>query len=185
MKRSTNKPHLDYDNWYVLHIFNGSEKRLIDTIRNFSGKKYTLYLPQREVIHSRKGRDCIRKMPLFPGYLFVHKDIEGLTRQLAAHNLDATARPLVAGDRYQTVYEHEMKHIFDMTDPNGIIPLSRGIVNPEGEVEIVKGPLKDFSGEVQFINKRKKKAKIRMSIMNTHMDVTLGFEILQNKTRGR
>lgn len=115
---------------------------------------------------------------MFPGYFFIHDKINELIILLESHNMSDMVKPVSADNQYLKIDTREMKRVLKITNRKGIVPISRGVLNSLDQVEIIEGPLKNFSGEIIFINKRKKKAKVRVKIKSKTFDVTLGLEIL-------
>jgi len=169
----------EFSNWYVLHTMVGCEELVAKKLHRFLSPDISFYLPRKEVIHTIKGQEKRVYMALFPGYLFVHDDIERLARHLARKEWVGTAAPLRSQDRFATVFSHEMENLFSMAGPDGIIPVSRGVCR-DGRVTIVHGPLKEREGDIVFVNRRKKKARVRVSLVSRSVDVTLGLELVSD-----
>ena len=170
--------HGDCSNWYAIQTLTGSEKKLIAKIDYICSNRFKTYLPTREVIHQIKGEKQMARLPLFPGYVFVHKEIDLLLRELRNAKSKLLAKPVKANGKYLEVDVNEIRFLFKIAGKDGVIKISKGIVNENNRIEIVNGPLKNFNGQVLFINKRKNKAKARIEIMNRTVDVSLGLEIV-------
>lgn len=167
-----------FTNWYVLHTMAGNEEMVAKTLHKFLSPGISFYLPRREVIHTIKGQEKRVHMALFPGYLFVQNDIEILAHHLAQKEWVGTAAPLKFHDRFVSVFPHEMEFLFSMAGPDGVIPVSKGVCQG-GRVKIVHGPLKEREGDILFVNRRKKKARVRVSLVSRCVDVTLGLELVR------
>ena len=140
--------------------------------------KFDLYLPCRELLHTGGGRLHKIKMPMFPGYLFIHSEIDTFIQDIRNSYISDYIRPLRSNCQRSTVQEQEMEFLINLTDAEGVVRISKGIVDENNNVEIVKGPLKRFTGKIVFFNKKKRKARIQMQMMNREVFVTLGVEIL-------
>ena len=168
----------DYLNWYALQTMSGYEKGLFSKLQVLYGDFFRIYLPQREVIHKIKGMEHKIQIPLFPGYLFVHEKIDDLMMALDVCSVEKYSKPVSADGKYLKVCEQEMMLLFGMGGEDGVITISKGVVKPNSQVKIISGPLKNFSGKILFVNKRKKKAKVRIEMMNRVVDVSLGLELV-------
>lgn len=180
--KDSDYPIFDFSHWYVVSTFAGSEKKTIEKIKTFQGNNFTFYLPQKEFIHKKRGIEIKITLPLFPGYFFInheYKKLGEINDFLVSANLGQRAHLLSADNKYLQVAEHEMELLFSITGEKGIIPLSHYVLTPSGKVEITRGPLKNLPGKILFINQRKKKAKVCLSIMNKDVYVTLGLEKIQ------
>lgn len=167
----------DYQNWYVIQTMSRSEQKLVSTLKVLL-KNIHVYLPTRKVIHQLKGVQHIIELPLFPGYVFVYKNISEALDVLEKANSRIAFQPVMANGKYLEAYKNEMKFLFEVTGGNGVIELSQGVVLENEEVLIIQGPLKQLKGKILFIDKRKNKAKVRIEFMNRMLDISLGLEIL-------
>jgi len=168
---------IDYQNWYAIQTLSGCEQKLVLTLRVLL-KKIHLYLPTRKVIHQLKGVQQVIELPLFPGYIFVYRNISESLDALDKANSRIVFKPVMANGKYLEANENEMKFLFEVTGGDGVIELSQGIVMENEKIMILQGPLKQLKGKILFIDKRKNKAKVRIEFMNRLLDVSLGLEIL-------
>lgn len=132
---------IDYQNWYAIQTMSGCEKKLVSTLQLLL-KKNQLYLPTRKAIHQFKGIQRIIELPLFPGYIFVYRNISESLDALYQANSRIVFKPVMANGKYLEANENEMKFLFEVTGEGGVIELSQGIVMENEDVLIIQGPLK-------------------------------------------
>lgn len=168
----------DYRNWYALSTISGSEQKIKKSIENLFKDRFNLYLPCRELLHTTNGRSHKVIMPMFPGYLFIYKEVEEFFSEIRHSCLNHHVHPILYGFRFVAVRAHEMEFLMKLTGPEGLVKITECVMDENEMVKIVRGPLKDLTGRILFINKRKKKAKIRIELLNRDVEVSLGFEIL-------
>ncbi len=82
---------------------------------------------------------------------------------------------------YAMVQEHEMKFLMNMTGPTGLVKSSCAVLEEDDALVITSGPLKDLTGKIVYVDKRKRKAKIELSLLNKTIGVILGLEILEKR----
>jgi transcriptional antiterminator NusG len=169
---------IDFANWYVLSTTSGKETKIEREIGNLTNNQYTLFVPRRELFHSFKGihRKVIR--PLFPGYIFVYKEILAILKILRNSPLDGRLHPLLFGHALAMVRETEMELLMKITGPTGLVKTSQAILCKDRTVVINSGPLKDLPGSILYINKRKRKAVLQVELLNQCMRVAVGVEVL-------
>lgn len=167
----------DYHNWYAIQTTTGYEKKLASTLSVLL-TEIQLYLPSRKVIHKLKGIQHVKELPLFPGYLFIYKEIAESLKALDKAESRLIAMPVKANGKYLEANEEEMKFLFTIAGEDGVIELSKGMITEGQEIQIINGPLKQLKGRILFIDKRKNKAKVRIELMNRLIDVSLGLEII-------
>jgi transcription antitermination factor NusG len=170
----------DFRNWYVLYTYSGLEEKIKSSIEKLFGDRYELYLPRRELFHTINGEHRKIVRALFPGYLFIHKKIDEFILDIRKHgicrHLSAVRQNFVPA----MVCENEMEFLMKISGPDGLVTISEGILKQNRSVEIVSGPLKNLTGRILFINARKRKAKIRVRMLNREVQLTLGLEVLNH-----
>ncbi|EGD50903.1 NusG antitermination factor [Thermoanaerobacter ethanolicus JW 200] len=165
--------------WYVIFTRSGYENKVRDIIEScFKQEEVKLLIPKRKIIEREKGQPVERIRLLFPGYVFVNAE---MSDDLYYKMSDVLKRGifLKEGKRPAFVKEEEMKIILSLTKNSDLIDLSKGIM--EGErVKIIEGPLKGYEGLIKKIDKRKKRAKVMLSIAGELKSVDLAIEVIEN-----
>lgn len=169
---------VDFHNWFLLYTLPGGECRLEQRIKKVMHGDFPLYLPRRKIYHKIRGRFETVIRPLFPGYLFVYKDIETLVSKSYSSCLNGHLHPVRFGNSYANVDSNEMAAIIKLAGKDGLVDVSNGIVDENRSVTITNGPLKDVPGKLIYINKRKRKAKVAVEVMHRKMNVTLGLDLV-------
>ena len=172
---------MDYNNWYVLFTRPGLESKLKKSIEVLVGDLVTLYLPRREIYHRIKGEFQIITKPLFPGYVFIYKEIDDLLIKIRHSPLEKRFHPVRHDNDFAMVRKDEMAFIIRLAGIDGLVKASQAMVSEDHTVTIVGGPLKNFTGKILFINRRKRKAKVVIDLLCRQLTVTLGLEMLQSK----
>lgn len=181
MKYVSGYPHeRDYRNWYVLSTICGSERKIKEDIEILFKDRFHLYLPSRELLHTTGGDVHRVVMPMFPGYLFIHRKIEMFIRDIRHSHLTEYVYPILIDHKFAMVHENEMKFLMRLTDPDGLVRISEGMIDENQMVKIIRGPLKNLTGRILFYNKRKKKVKIKVEMLNQEVTLTLGFDLVEN-----
>lgn len=129
--------------WYLAHTRPKAEQRaVVHLMHQGMGVYLPRYLVQRS--HARR-RDWVEK-PLFPGYLFLHLDLE--RDYWRAVRSTVGIRNLVsAGDQPIAVDEEIIREIKAAEDEQGFVSPSRGRTFHSGDcVRIVEGPFLDAAG---------------------------------------
>lgn len=168
----------DFKNWYVLSTLSGLEWKIKGSIEKLFGDRYALYLPRRELYHTFHGKRRRIVRALFPGYIFIHKRIDDFILDIRGHGIGRYLRPVCRDFVPAKVSENEMELLMKISGPDGLVPISEGILRQNRSVEIVRGPLKDLTGRILFIDTRKRKAKIRVRLLNREMQLTVGLDVL-------
>lgn len=175
-------PPIDCNNWYVLSTMPGIERKLKNSIKALVGDIVTVYLPRRELWYRVNGKFQIVTKPFFPGYVFVYKKLEYLLIKSRYSSLERYLHPVCYNDTFAMVEEKEMSFIIGLAGINGIVKASQATIsNNDQAITIVSGPLKNITARLLYINKRKRKARIIVDMLNKQVAVTVGLEVLQSK----
>ncbi|MEV2500230.1 antiterminator LoaP [Paenibacillus larvae] len=171
--------------WYVLFVTTGKEDVVGKYISNFCNHlSLQCFIPKKVVPECHKGvrRDVIRV--LFPGYIFIRTTMSSNLYYLLKEipNLHYIVN---SGDRkkdkscgfYSAIPEEEMEWIRDLTGNRDTIEYSEvSIINKK--VKVISGPLKGKEAMIKKVDKRKRRAKIEVTLLNKTNLVDVGINIL-------
>ncbi len=166
--------------WFVIQVTPGKEDLIGDSLRKLSGSPLTLIVFKRELMHTIKKKPVKIREPLFPGYIFIHRNVNEViaikNTQLKEHFI----HPVSFSGKIAEVCEDEMELLMNNSDRNGLFLLSVGIRNGE-TVEFVRGSLKNVQGRILWVDNKKKKAKVELSLFRRKIVVSLGFDVLETR----
>lgn len=81
-------------------------------------------------------------------------------------------------NEFEQIYPEEIGRVRSLMDDNGVIGMSDIIVEST-QAKIVRGPLKDYKGAIHKINKRRRRAKIELSINGKVHLLDVGINVLE------
>ncbi|MFA7360708.1 MAG: UpxY family transcription antiterminator [Candidatus Kapaibacterium sp.] len=153
--------------WYVLQTKPLQEKKVFEQINK---KNIEVYLPFVETIRYWSDRKKKVKVPLFPGYLFVHADKN--KRYEAISSTIGALRYLVYQKRFAVVKEEEINNIrISLIEPERVKIENVNLYEGD-KVEITRGIFKGLKGAiVQF--RGNYKLMVNIIEMNTTFSVEL------------
>lgn len=164
--------------WYVVHTYSGYENKvktdLEKTVKNRELEEYffEIVVPMEEQIEIKDGKKKTNLKKVFPGYVLVKMIVTEETWYIVRNTRGVTG------------------FVGSGTDP---IPLTDEEIRNMGfevaavtvdyevndTVKIVNGPLSEFVGTVQEINKEKSKVKVLVSMFGRETPVELEFSQVQ------
>ncbi len=171
---------VDFENWYVLSTQSGKELKIKKDIENLTNSRYNLYVPCRELFYRFKGVYQKVVRPLFPGYIFIHREIESIQTIIQNSHLKDQLNPLLFDRRFAMVKKPEMALLLKIAGPAGLIKTSIATLCKDQTVVIESGPLKDLAGRILYIDKRKRKAMIQVELLDRSMRVAVGLEVVNS-----
>ena len=167
--------------WYVLRAISGKEAKIKEyieaEIKNTSLGEYVsqVLIPTEKVAQVRNGKRIIKERSYLPGYILVEANLVGEV----AHQLRST--PNVIGflggmDNPTPLRQSEINRILGTVDElqeaadNIDIPYLVG-----DTVKVTSGPFSGFSGDIEGIDKDKKKLKVMVKIFGRKTPLELDF----------
>lgn len=167
-------------NWYALFVKTGKEK-CVEEWLDFYFDKNTLscFIPRRKLIERKAGATKTVLRPLFPGYvlIYVAMDYTIYYKIKSIPRLISVLR--ISGSSYFSAIPNiEIETIKQFTDNKGIIDFSIAMME-NTKVKIIYGPLKGKEGCIQKIDKRKKRAKIKLFFNGLERYVDIGIDFLE------
>lgn len=159
--------------WYVLHVLTGCELNVKKQLARRAPHIHTL-VPRRKLKERQQGITKEVTHLLFPGYVFVKTELDHKSyyKIIAPDGvLEILGRP-----KPVPVPEKEMAHVLRWCEENELIGLSR--VQNGKKVTVIDGPLKSMEGYIVRLDRRKGRARVRMTLFNEPKEIDFGIEML-------
>ena len=169
------KPQDMTPRWYVVHTYSGYENKvktdLEKTVKNRELEDFffDIVVPMEEQIEIKEGKKKTNLKKVFPGYVLVKMVVTEQTWYIVRNTRGVTGFVGSGTDPIPLTEKEIMQMGFEKPD-------DITVDYDEGDsVTIVDGSLKDFIGQVQKINKEKKKVTVLVSIFGRETPVELDF----------
>ena len=167
--------------YYVFRVFTGKEKKYLEfasrLLKDFTGR---IIWPRRSLEIKKQGIKSEKISSLYPGYLIwetsevVKKDVNQLRKiplflKFLRNNNDII--PLVSKER--EVFRQMILY-------GDIVGKSNVYFDDENRIKVLSGPLKLLEGDIVKVDKRKKRAKVRLTLHGKSILIDLAFEVMEN-----
>ena len=171
----------DYDmnpRWYVVHTYSGYENKvktdLEKTIKNRELEDYffDIIVPMEEQIEIKEGKRKTNLKKVFPGYVLIKMIVTEETWYIVRNTRGVTGFVGSGTDPIPLTSEEIRSMGFDDIPVN--VDYETG-----DNVKVLNGPLENFIGVVQEINKEKGKVKVLVSMFGRETPVELEFSQVQ------
>ena len=167
----------DYDmepRWYVVHTYSGYENKvktdLEKTVKNRELEEYffDIVVPMEEQIEIKDGQRTANLKKVFPGYVLIKMIVTEESWYIVRNTRGVTGF-VGSGTDPIPLTEDEIRNMgFDVADVNVDYEVN-------DSVRVMNGPLENFIGVVQEINKEKRKVKVMVSMFGRETPVELDF----------
>ena len=165
--------------WYAVHTLSGSEDKAMRSLQQrieqhgLDGRFGRLLVPSETVVDPKTKRKVTRRF--YPGYMLVEMELDNETWHLVKNTPRVTG--FVGGTRNPPpVADEEVRRITAMlSDEEEAAP--RPVVNFElgEEVRLTEGSYASMRGEVEEIDEKRGKLRVKITIFGRPVSTELGF----------
>ena len=162
--------------WYALFVKTGKEDYICNDLKkifDYNNVKIRLLVPKRKLMEYHSGVKEYVEKPLFPGYiLFETCSVEQIYYIIKNTQNRYIYSVLRTQAYFQKVNPKEIETILALTNSCGVIEKSLVFVEND-RIRIKEGPLTNYTGVIEKICPRKKRAKIRLIFLDRicHLDI--------------
>jgi len=168
-------------NYYAIQVRTRSEEKFI---RLFTALHpdvgLPLHFPKRRMEIRRKGVARPSTSAVFPGYVFLEADAEDvLIHQWLFRRTEGFFRFLRSNQNIKPLAGRDLELVLHFVKRVGpIAGLSRVRFDENSRIEVMDGPLAGLEGRIIKVDKRKKRAKVRLDLYDDFFTVDLAFEVM-------
>ncbi len=167
-------------NLYVIQVNTGKEDTYIKLWEHKKGHlPLKIFWLRKELMIRKNGHTHKGLKSIFPGYLFLEADeIDAETFQEFRH-IHFFNRFLKADNKISPLPLDEAKKIYELAKYGRVIGQSKVVYNEQDRIVVIDGPMKGLEGQIVKVDRRKKRAKVRLSLYNNAYLIDFGFELLE------
>ncbi|MBO8450542.1 MAG: antiterminator LoaP [Spirochaetes bacterium] len=169
-------------NVYVIQVETGSESKFLRNFRQTDGTNVpqppALFFPKRKMIVRKQKQYTEKIYPVFPGYVFLQSP--EITPELirVMRTVPGFGRFLPENKKPENLAGRDMELIRHFMSFGETADLSKVFFDEQDRIRVVAGPLKGLEGAIVKVDRRKKRAKIRLDFSGDSFTVDLGFEVI-------
>ena len=168
-------------NWYVVHTYSGYENKVKASIeaavenRHMEELIQQIEVPIQQVVELKNGRRVVRDKKLFPGYVII-KMLMTDESWYVVRNTRGVTGFVGPGSKPVPLSDEELRAM-GIKKEKIVIDLAVG-----EEVEIIDGPMMNFTGIVESVNEEKGKVWIKVNMFGRETSTELDFEQIEKKS---
>jgi transcriptional antiterminator NusG len=135
-----------------------------------------LFWPRRSLRERRAGKWRETIAPIFPGYLFLRAEslAPELFRELKA--LPGFTRFLRDNSDVEPLGERDLALLQNFLSFGEVVQPSRVRFDLDRRIQVLDGPLKALEGRIVRVDRRKRRARVRLELYENSFLIDLGFE---------
>lgn len=167
---------------YVIQVKTGEEQKyiqLFQSIYSSYAQNLDFHTPTRALFIRRQGKVRKEQKPLFPGYIFL--ELPEFTTKLyqALKGISGFFRFLPDNQRIQPLNQDASDLIVQLIHYGNPLGISKVTFQEDGKIRVLSGPLEGLEGKIVKVDRRKRRARIRLDMYETAHLIDLGFEELE------
>lgn len=173
------------NNIYVAQVEPRGEDRFIKSVKSQPEFKTLtpdadgfFYWPRRELLIRKQGRRTVKFQPLFAGYVFLVSETIDKPLQFFLRRQAGFVRFLRDNRNIEPLPGEERRWIKRLVSLGENIGRSEVYFMPDQKIRVLSGPLMGMEGSIVKVDRRKKRAKVKLSLYENSFLIDFGLEIL-------
>ena len=173
-------------NYFVLQVMTGEEQKFIklaeynlNTQRIAGAESIKFIWPKRKLTIRRRGKLTDKTESIFPGYLFIQTEHVDPDLYWALKRTSGFIRFMKSNQDIEPIRNNDKKLLLHFLSFGEIVEKSRVWFDKDNLIRVVSGPMKGLEGRIIKVDRRKKRAKIKLSLYDESFKIDFGFEILE------
>lgn len=168
-------------NYYVIRVSPGKELVFQQqTAKQLDDPTVAVVYPRRKLFQTRKGKKKEVEVALFPGYVFLRVEVPLETALYERFKpLPGYLHFLKDEQGAAELSGRDLKLLGRFLKFGEIVPLSQVMFDENQRIRVLSGPMEGLDGQIIHVDRRKRRAKIRLDLTHGEFTVTLGFEVLE------
>jgi transcriptional antiterminator NusG len=166
-------------NYYAIQVKTRGEEIFIKLFNAlYPETELPLYFPQRRIDIRRRGVIRQETAAVFPGYVFIEAEADDiLAHQWEFRRTGGFYRFLRSNQEIMPLANRDLELVLHFIKKVGpIAGISRVYFNEDSRIVVMEGPLMGLEGRIIKVDKRKKRAKVKLDLYKDSFSVDLAFE---------
>lgn len=175
--------------YYVLQVMTREEPKYLTLVKtslfveapDFISHGKFLW-PRRKLTIRRRGKTHEELAPIFPGYLFY--EAEDLPPEVywALKRTSGFIRVLKNKQNIEPLSGEDRGLLLHFLSFGEIVEKSTVTFDENNRIQVLDGPMKGMEGRIVKVDRRKKRAKVRLTLYEEAFLVDFGFDFLEKKS---
>ena len=167
--------------YYTIQVKTRGEEKFIRLFNALHPDvRFSLHFPRRRIDIRRKGSVQQTTAAVFPGYIFIEAESEEIhAHQWAFRRTDGFYRFLKSNQDITPLAGKDLELVLHFIKKSGpVAGISKIFFNEDSRIIVVEGPLMGLEGRIIKVDKRKKRAKVKLNLYNDSFAIDLSFEVM-------
>ena len=168
-------------NFFAIQVMTGCEDFYIELFSKMR-EDQLLYSIKKKMPSRKNGKSIVLTNPLFPGYIFFqYPDIRPSPELIASlRKVRTFTRFLPASDNIKPLNDRDAEIIRHLLSFGRELGPSLVTFDENNRIRVIKGPLFGMEGKIVKVDRRKRRAKIRLEMNDSPMAFDLAFDVIES-----
>jgi len=167
-------------NFFAIQVMTGCEDFYIELFSK-TREDQPLYSIKKKMTSRKKGKTVILTNSIFPGYIFFQCPGERPSAELISSlkRVRTFTRFLPASDNIKPLNDRDAEIIRHLLSFGKELGPSLVTFDENNRIKVIKGPLFGMEGKIIKVDRRKRRAKIRLEMNDSPMTFDLAFDVIE------
>ena len=167
--------------YYVIQLLTGKEESFLKYAKNSLPREdIRFFWLRRELFIKKLGITRKSVSSIFPGYIFIESGDISYDFYKNIKKFPGFCRFLRNNDDIRPLSMDEKKVVYQLSLNGEIAGISKVYFNADDKIKVISGPMKGLEGEIVKVDKRKKRAKIKLKLYEDSFLIDFGFELIEH-----
>ena len=171
-------------NYYAIQVKTRSEQKFISLFRSLNPDiNLPIHFPRRYLDIRKNGKVKPSTPAVFPGYIFIEavSDEEMQAYQWHFRRTEGFFRFLKSNQEITALDNRDLEIVLHFINNSGSVAgRSKVYFDENSRIIVAEGPLSGLEGKIIKVDRRKRRAKIKLDLYNDSFSIDLAFEVIQS-----
>ena len=172
--------------YYVIQVKTGGEEKYLKLARRFlldtdafPDNPKNLIWPRRRLRIRKNGKERDALKSIFPGYVFLEAEELDTDTFWNLRRTNGFYKFLKDNRNVEALSGRDLELLTHFLSFGEVVEKSTVYFDENKRIRVTEGALKGLEGNIVKVDKRKKRAKVQLSIYDSSFLIDFGFEVLQ------
>jgi len=168
-------------NYYAIQVKTKGEEKFMRLFKSLHPEvTLPMYFPRRRIDIRRGGVVSPSAAAVFPGYIFIEAESDDIIfHQWAFRRTEGFFRFLKSNQNISPLSDRDLELALHFIK-RPVAGISRVYFDENSRIIVMDGPLAGLEGRIIKVDKRKKRAKVKLCLYDDFFAVDLAFEVIES-----
>ena len=141
-----------------------------------------LLFPQRTLMIRRRGKTRKETTAIYPGYLFIEAEKLEPEVYWALRPVQGIYKFLKSNINIEPLHGEDRRTLLHFLEHGETVAASKVRFDENNRIQVKEGPLKGLEGRIIKVDRRKRRAKVRLNMYEDSFMVDFGFELIETSS---